>query len=316
MAEHHLKASAETAHWGWFQAGMTPALTIDSGDVVTIDSVSGVPGSLPGEGFHIPPELHEIHERAPRNPIGPHILTGPVAVRGAQPGDVLEIRIRRIGLRQDWGYTLVRPLVGALANETEPGFIFSRVDEAAGTATLPWGTELPLDLFFGVMGVAPPPAWGAISTIQPRAHGGNIDCKELRAGAALFLPVWAEGGLFSVGDGHGRQGDGEVCVTAIETALQGEFEIHLRRDLPFDFPHAETADELIAFGTHYSLDEAARAALRRMLDWIERLTTLTRTEAYMLCSLAADVRVTQMVNQEQGCHVVLPRSALAGVMKP
>lgn len=315
MATHHLKASPETAHWGWFEAGMTPALTIDSGDVVVIDSVSGAPGLLPGEGFTIPPELLAIHERGPRNPIGPHILTGPVAIRGAMPGDVLEIRIRRVEPRQDWGYTLVRPLVGALAGEIEAGFVFSRLDAEAGTARLPWGTELPLDPFFGVMGVAPPAAWGPISTIQPRAHGGNIDCQELRAGTTLFLPVLAEGGLFSVGDGHGRQGDGEVCVTAIETALQGEFEIILRRDLPFAFPHAESATHLISFGTHYALDEAARAALRRMLDWIERLTTLTRTEAYMLCSLTAEVRVTQMVNQEQGCHVMLPRSAIADVLK-
>lgn len=315
MPHHHLKASATTAHWGWFEAGMAPALTIDSGDVVVVDTVSGSPQTLPPEGFHVPPELAEIHARAPRSAIGPHILTGPIAVRGAQPGDVLEIRLKRISLRQDWGYTLIRPLMGALPGEVPSSLIFPALDAEAMTATLPWGSKIPLDPFFGVIGVAPPPEWGPISTTQPRAHGGNLDCKELREGATLFLPVLAEGGLISLGDGHGVQGDGEVCVTAIETALQGELEIHLHKDLPIRFPQAEDADNLITMGTHHSLDVAAREALRRMLDLIERLTILDRSQAYMLCSLTADVRITQMVNLEQGCHVMLPRSAIADVLK-
>ena len=316
MAEHRLTATPETVRWGFLDAATPPALTVASGDVVVIETVSGGPDHLPPEGFFVPPEMHDIHARAERMLPG-HILTGPVAVEGAEPGDVLEIRIRDIELRTDWGWNMIRPLAGALPDDFQHGRVLNMpLDLESRTAPLPWGGELPLAPFFGVMGTAPPPNWGRVTSLVPRAFGGNLDLKELVPGAALFLPCFVPGGNFFCGDGHAVQGDGEVCVTAIETALQGEFEIHLRRDLPFDSPHAETADELIAFGTHYSLDEAARAALRRMLDWIERLATLTRTEAYMLCSLAADVRVTQMVNQEQGCHVVLPRSALAGVMKP
>ena len=150
---------------------------------------------------------------------------------------MLEVRILDVQLRQDWGYNLIRPLWGTLPEDfPEPRLIHIALDAARSVGRLPWGTELPLAPFFGVMGVAPPPAWGRISTTQPRAHGGNLDNKELVAGATLYLPVWAEGALFSAGDGHGVQGDGEVCVTAIETALEGVFEFHLRRDFSLRFP--------------------------------------------------------------------------------
>ncbi len=289
---------------------MAPALTIDSGDRVTVETVSGSPDNLPGPGYHIPPELLEVHRYAPRRSPG-HILTGPIAVRGAMPGDVLEVRILDIQLRQDWGYTMMRPLAGALPLEFDRAAqIIIPLDRARNIATLPWGSVLPLRPFFGVMGVAPPPGWGAISTIQPRAHGGNLDNRELLPGATLFLPVHAEGGLFSVGDGHGAQGDGEVCVTAIETALEGTFEIHLRRDLQLTYPRAETPGHLISMGMDADLDTAARDAVRRMIDWVAADTKLTRSEAYMLLSLAADVRVTQLVNEQKGSHVMLPRSAL------
>src|SRR5690606_6056039 len=196
-------------------------ITIESGDRITVQSVSGGPSNLPGDGFHVPPELYRIHERVQRKLPG-HILTGPIGVRGARPGDVLEIRILDIRLRQDWGYPFVRPLAGALPNDFATGEqMIVALDRDRNVGRLPWGTELPLRPFFGVMGVAPPPAWGMISTIQPRAHGGNLDNKELVPGTTLYLPVFAEGGKLSVGDGHGVQGDGEVCVTAIETALKG-----------------------------------------------------------------------------------------------
>ena len=234
MAHHHLKASPETCHWGWFDAAMKPAMTIASGDRVTVETVSGAPEDLPGEGYHIPPELLDIHKRSERR---------------------------------------MRP-------------------------------------FFGVIGVAPPAGWGAISTIQPRKNGGNLDNKELIAGTTLYLPVWTEGGKLSLGDGHGVQGDGEVCVTAIETALEGEIEVHLRKDLSLDYPRAETPDARITMGMNADLDNAASHALRQMIDWIVDTTNLSRSQAFMLMSLAADVRVTQLVNQEKGIHVVLPKSAL------
>jgi len=310
MAHHHLSATPETVHWGWFDAAMPPVLTIASGDRVTVQTCSGGPDDLPGEGYHVPPELLEIHARAERRTPG-HLLTGPIAVEGAMPGDVLEIRLLDISLRQDWGYTFVRPLAGALPEDfDEMDRMTVALDADRNVGRLPWGTELPLRPFFGVIGVAPPAGWGKISTIQPRKHGGNLDNKELITGTTLYLPVWTEGAKLSLGDGHGVQGDGEVCVTAIETALQGEIEVHLRKDLSWDYPRAESPDARITMGMSADLDDAASHALRQMIDWVVDTTNLSRSQAFMLMSLAADVRVTQLVNQEKGIHVVLPKSAL------
>jgi len=311
MTHHHLASSPDTVHWGWFDATLKPVITIASGDRITVETVSGGPANLPGEGFHVPPELLAIHERSPRRLPG-HILTGPIAIEGARPGDVLEIRILDVRLRQDWGYQFVRPLAGALPDEfSEFRQIIVALDRERMVGRMPWGTELALRPFFGVMGVAPPPAWGSLSSIQPRAHGGNLDNKELVPGSALYLPVHADGGLLSFGDGHGLQGDGEVCVTAIETALEGRFEIVLRKDLALSYPRAETPTHRITMGMDPDLDAAARDALRRMLDWTVEATGLPRHHAFMLMSLAADVRVTQLVNEHKGIHVMLPKSALA-----
>lgn len=309
--QHHLKSSPATVHWGWFDAALPHVITIESGERITIEALSGAPANLPGDGFHVPPELLEVHEKCQRKVPG-HILTGPVGVRGAQPGDVLEVRVLDVQLRQDWGYTAVRPLAGALPNDIDSfEQIITRLDRTRNVGTLPWGLELPLKPFFGVMGVAPPRNWGAISSIQPRAHGGNLDLRHLVPGSTLYLPVFTEGAGFSVGDGHGVQGDGEVCVTAIETALTGTFEIRVRKDLRLDFPAAETPTHLITLGTDPDLDTAARDALRRMLARVMEETRLSRNRAFMLMSLVADVHVTQLVNEHKGIHVMMPKSALS-----
>jgi len=308
---HRLRSTPETVHWGWFDAALPHVLAIESGDRVTVESLSGGPSNLPGDGFHVPPELLEVHAKSQRRMPG-HILTGPIAVRGARPGDALEVRIIDVALRQDWGYTAVRPLAGALPGDIESGEqIISRLDRETQTALLPWGLRIPLRPFFGVMGVAPPASWGAISSIQPRAHGGNLDNTLLVPGSTLYLPVFVAEAGFSVGDGHAVQGDGEVCVTAIETALTGTFEIHVRKDLRLDYPAAETPTHLITMGMDPDLDTAARDALRRMVGRVERETGLTRNRAFMLMSLVADVRVTQLVNEHKGIHVMMPKSALA-----
>ena len=310
MTGHHLRSSPETVHWGWFDAALPHVLTIESGDSVTIESLSGGPANRPGEGFDGPPELLEVHAKSQRKVPG-HILTGPVGVRGAKPGDVLEIRILEVETRTDWGYTYVRPLAGALPNDfAEFEQIHTRLDHEKKIGTLPWGLEIPLRPFFGVMGVAPPKNWGAISSIEPRAHGGNLDLKHLVPGATLYLPVFNEGAGFSVGDGHGAQGDGEVCVTAIETALTGTFEIHVRKDLGFDFPAAETPTHVITLGIDPDLDIAAKDALRRMIERVVKATGLSRSRAFMLMSLQGDVHVTQLVNIHKGVHVMMPKSIL------
>ncbi|MDU6673724.1 MAG: acetamidase/formamidase family protein, partial [Bradyrhizobium sp.] len=222
MTHHHLHASPETCHWGFFESRLKPVLTIDSGDEVTIDTISGGPDVVPDSSqFYVPPELFEVHARSERMVPG-HILTGPIAVKGADVGDVLEVDILDVQLRQDWGYNFIRPLAGTLPDDfRESRLLNIPLDKGRMVGKLPWGLELPLAPFFGVMGVAPPPAWGRITSLIPRAMGGNLDNKELGAGAKLYLPVFVPGALFSCGDGHGVQGDGEVCVTAIETALQG-----------------------------------------------------------------------------------------------
>lgn len=310
MADLKLPAGPDTCHWGFFDATLAPVLTINSGDIVTIDTVSGAPPVVPDAGFYIPPALLDIHEAgAPAMP--GHILTGPVAVAGAQAGDVLQVDVLDVTLAQDWGYNVVRPLAGTLPldfDETQLTII--PLDAATNEAMLPWGRTLPLAPFFGVMGVAPPPSWGRISTIEPRAHGGNLDNKELVAGSTLFLPVHTEGALFSCGDGHGAQGDGEVCVTAIETALQGRFRLTVRRDTDIVYPQAETPTHIITMGMHVDLDQCVEIALRRMISVVSARLKISRAEAYMLCSLAGDLRITQTVNREKGVHMMMAKNQL------
>lgn len=307
---HHVKASPETCAWGYFDAARAPVLEVESGETVIIDTVSGGPTQIPaeGSGMHIPPELFDIHARSPRQEPG-HILTGPVAVKGAKPGHVLEVQILDIKLRQDWGWNIIRPLAGTLPEDFQTARTeIIPLDLDAMVGRLSWGLELPLKPFFGVMGLAPSSNWGRISTIQPRVHGGNLDNKELVAGTTLYLPVQAEGALFSCGDGHGVQGDGEVCVTAIETALQGTFRLILREDLSFSYPRAETPTHLITMGMHEDLDRCAEMALRDMIALIVDRCGLSREDAYMLCSLAGDLRITQTVNGNKGVHMMMEKA--------
>ncbi len=305
MARHELNASVETCHWGYFEAILPPALTIQDGDAVTIRTVSGGANVLPPEGFHVPPELYDIHEKSERLLPG-HILTGPVAIEGAKPGDVLEVRIKDVRLRQDWGWNMIRPLSGTLQDDFhEERLLNIPLDLDSNVAKLPWGLDLPLAPFFGVMGVAPPPAWGRIGSIVPRLMGGNIDNKELVAGSTLYLPVFTDGALFSCGDGHGAQGDGEVNVTAIETALEGDFEFAIRRDITLTTPRAETPTHLITMGLDPDLDQCVVQALRDMIVLLGEVAGLSLEDAYTLCSLAADLRVTQTVNGSKGVHCMI-----------
>jgi acetamidase/formamidase len=240
-----------------------------------------------------------------------HLITGPVHVEGAVPGDVLQVEILEITPVDDWGWVGIRPLTGTLPDDfDEAHLIHPTIDRARGVCLLPWGKELALDPFFGVMAVAPPAHWGRCSSMQPRRFGGNMDNKELRAGSTLYLPVLHEGALFYAGDGHGVQGDGEVCVTALETSLAGTFRLTLRKDLDYPNPFAENDSHLISIGLNEDLDEAARQALREMIAHICRRTSLKDHEAYMLCSLAGDLRVTQTVDGNKGCHMMMAKSCL------
>ena len=313
MTTHRLDASPDTVHWGYFDASLKPLISVASGDTVVISTVSGGPTQLPrnGSGLNVPEALAAIHARLSPKLGGPHIMTGPIAVRGAKAGQVLEVRIKAIDLNYDWGYNVIRPLAGALPDDFEElRLIHIPLDRERMVGRLPWGLELPLSPFFGIMVTSPPPAWGAVASPPPRRNGGNMDNKELVAGTTLYLPIYVDGALFSVGDGHGVQGDGEVCVTAIETGLIGTFDLHVRDDLALEWPMAETPTHLMTMAFDPDLDDAVVIALRTMIKLICARTNLSREDAYTLCSLAADLRVTQVVNGTKGIHVMLPKTVL------
>jgi acetamidase/formamidase len=310
MTNHRLDAAPETVHWGYFDARLKPLLTVASGDTVTMSTVSGMASQMPAAPLTVPPALAAIHKSVQQKMPG-HICTGPVAVNGAKAGQVLEVRIKDIQLHYGWGYNMIRPLAGALPDDfTENTLIHIPLDREKNTGRLPWGLDLPLAPFFGVMAVAPPPQWGMISTLPPRRNGGNLDNKELVKGATLYLPIMVDDALFSVGDGHGAQGDGEVCVTAIETGLIGTFELIVRGDMSLEWPMAETPTHLMTMAFDPDLDDCVVIALRDMIALICRRTNLSREQAYTLCSLAADLRVTQVVNGNKGIHVMLEKKLL------
>ncbi len=315
MKLHRLMATPATVSFGIFDAAIPPVLTVESGDTVVVETFSGSASEMPESGFVVPPGLVAIHEaRLPQ--IGPHVLTGPIAIAGAQPGDVLEVRIEAIEPGADWGWCGIFPLLGTLPEEFPMRDVsYIPVDREARTAQLPWGPTLALSPFFGVMGVAPAPVYGALSSKEPRQHGGNLDNKEMVAGSTLFLPVFVPGANFMVGDGHGLQGDGEVCVTALEMCLTGTFTfvLHPRTDpgsKVFSYPRAETPTHFISMGMHEDLGQATQIALREMIAFICSRTDLTAVEAYKTCSLAVDFHVTQTVNGEKGVHGMLRKGLL------
>jgi acetamidase/formamidase len=311
MAQHHtIPATPDKMVLGYLDATTPPVLTVDSGDSVTLTSFpAGGMDTLP-ELSRVPADYMAALQALPSGP-GPHFITGPVYVRGAQPGDTLQIDILEVKPTMDWGFVSILPLLGTLPEEfTDYETIHPVIDRERNVCILPWGTELPLDPFFGIVGVAPPRAWGRCGSPVPRAFGGNMDNKELKPGTTLYLPVFNEGALFMAGDGHGVQGDGEVCITALETGLTGTFRLTVRKDLKIAFPFAETQTHLMSIGLDEDLDDAAKQAVREMVKHVCLRTNLSRNQAYMLCSLIADLRVTQTVDGNKGVHMLLAKSRL------
>jgi len=305
---HFLNPTPQTVHWGHFNAAIPAVLKVASGDELVIDTFSGGMSEV-ADSTLFRPEHRLIVDTVPQI-LGPHILTGPVHVSGAEPGDTLEIRILDIELTTDWGWNIIRPLKGALP-EDFPNL--SRrvipIDRQANVARLPWGVDIPLRPFFGIIGVAPPPAYGLISSVEPREYGGNIDNKEFIPGTSLFLPVFVPGANLSVGDGHAVQGDGEVCLTALETCLKGRFQVIVHKQ-SLNFPRAITPTHYIAMGMDVDLDDAAKQALRNMIKWLTEIKPWTAEEAYVFCSLACDLHVTQLVDGNKGIHAMVSRGIL------
>ncbi|HUJ21556.1 MAG TPA: acetamidase/formamidase family protein [Bryobacteraceae bacterium] len=312
-AIYKLKASPKTVAWGYYAANTPPVLRVHSGDTVEIETlITNSPQRLEAAG--VPPEqvetaLREIYKEVTDKGPGGHILTGPVYIEGAEPGDTLEVRIREIRLALPYAYNGFRPGAGFLPDE----FPYSRIkiiplDEERMVARFAPGIEIPLRPFFGSLGVAPPEALGRISSAPPWFHAGNLDNKELVAGTTLYIPVHARGALFQAGDGHAAQGDGEVDITALETSLTGVFQFVVRKDMRLRWPRAETPTHFITMGLNQNLDEATRLAIVEMIDFLVTEKRLSRDDAYMLTSAAADLAITQLVDGNKGVHAMIAKS--------
>ncbi|MBW4612347.1 MAG: acetamidase/formamidase family protein [Desmonostoc vinosum HA7617-LM4] len=313
MPHHILKATKKTVHLGGFSHLLEPALTIDSGDTIDVETYTGyyVYDKAPAE--FLTPEFVDICQNlAPERKVagGPHLLTGPIYMRDAEPGDVLEVKLEAIAPRLSIGFNAIRTGWGALSQQfQQPALRFIPLDLSNNVAEFPQGTgiKIPLKPFFGILGVATPET--SRTSVPPGCYGGNIDNRELQAGSRIFLPIFVPGALFSIGDGHSAQGDGEVNVTAIETSMNGRIILKLRKDLQLTTPIAETPTDIITMGFSQTLDEALELALKNMIDLLQKLTKLSPEDAYVLCSLAVNFHITQVVNSPQkGVHGMLSKS--------
>jgi acetamidase/formamidase len=311
--QHQLKATPKTIAWGYYDASTPPVLRIKSGDTVEIQTlITSSPTRLEAAGVapeQVEQSLRDIYKEVTNKGPGGHILTGPIYVEGAEPGDVLEVRIRSIKLAIPYAYNAFSPGRGFLPEDFPyPKIKIIPLDEKRMVGRFSDGIEIPLRPFFGSMGVAPPDVSGRISSAPPWIHAGNLDNKELVAGTTLFIPVHARGALFLTGDGHAGQGNGEVDITAMETSLVGTFQLIVRKDMHLKWPRAETPSHFITMGIHEDLNEATKMAVREMIDFLVKEKHLTRDDAYMLSSVAADFEITQLVDGNKGVHAMISKS--------
>ncbi|HET9424213.1 MAG TPA: acetamidase/formamidase family protein [Gemmatimonadaceae bacterium] len=312
---HRLELTPETVAWGWYDAAGKPVLTIASGDEIDVRTASTCsPTTLIRNGLdssEVEPEVLRIYAaRSTLNPgPGGHILTGPVYVEGADSGDVLEVRIRRVSLAIPYACNSFGGRGGFLPED----FPYSRtkivrLDTTRMVGKFSDGIEIPLRPFFGSMGVAPPAAMGRVNSAPPGIHAGNLDNKELVAGTTLFIPVHVRGALFEIGDGHAAQGNGEVDITALETSLRGRLQLIVRKDMKLTWPRAETPTHWIAMGIDRDLTQATKIAVREAIALLTSVKGLSRDDAYMLVSTAVDLSITQLVDGTVGVHAMVPKS--------
>jgi acetamidase/formamidase len=327
---HDLPLAPKNVHWGYFDARQPPALRIASGDRVRVETMiaRGIQRlkDAGASDAEIPASLKTVEAAIADKSIGPHPLTGPIYVDGAERGDAIDVRIVAIEFLHPFGVEAINPGGGVLPGDFRspqlrllrwpPGNVASVPSRGGGrtSARLVWepvpGTHvsLPLKPFFGTIGVAPAPSVGRVSSRAPGSFGGNLDNKDLVAGATLTLPVYVPGALLSIGDGHAMQGDGEVTGTAVETSLRGTFEVRLRKRLALRWPRAETPTHYISMGLDPDLDEATTIATREMVDFLAAEKKLSREDAYILCSMAGDLHVTQAVDGTKGVHMTLAKA--------
>ena len=316
-ATYELKATPSTVAWGYYDAAAKPVLRIKSGDTVTIQTLlTNSPAGLRRAGVpaeQIEQSLRDIYAQVKDKGPGGHILTGPIYIEDAEPGDALEVRIESIKLALPYAYNAFSPRFGFLPEDfTYAHTKIVPLDEKRMVAHFAAGIDVPLHPFFGSMGVAPPPEMGKVSSGPPGIHAGNLDNKHLVAGTTLFIPVHAPGALFEVGDGHVAQGNGEIDITALETSLVGTFQFIVRKDLHLHWPRAETPTHYIMMGIDKDLTEAAKIAARETIDFLVNEKHLTRSDAYMLASVAADFEITQLVDGTKGVHAMIPKALFTG----
>jgi len=315
---HRLEATPATVAYGYYWSEAPPVLRIASGDIIDVDTLlTNTPTGLAKAGVpddKIQASLKAIVGEVTGDRRGPggHILTGPVYVEGAEPGDVLEVKILSIELPLDYGYN---GCSGYLPENCETGLPAKIIplNRKKMTAEFLPGIVIPLKPFYGSIGIAPAPELGRLSSNPPGRHAGNLDNRELVAGSTLYIPVFARGALFEIGDGHAAQGDGEVDQTAIETSLRGRLQLTVRKDMKLAWPRAETATDYISMATDPDLIIATKTAIQEMIDFLVAEKKLTRHQAYQLVSIAGNVAVTQLVDKPNvGVHVKLPKSIFVG----
>jgi acetamidase/formamidase len=312
---HLLNPTPKTVHWGYYKSDLKPVLEISSGDTVTIGAVTSTsPSDFEAGGIDpslIPQAHREIWRDYDVNDKGPgaHILTGPIYIKEAEPGDTLEVHINDVRITAPFGFNRNQYGRGALP-EDFPYYAIRilRLDLEKMTSEVFPGIVIPLRPFFGNLGVAPVPVQGRISSGPPGIHGGNMDHKELTAGAILYLPVHVKGALFSAGDGHAVQGDGEANLSALETFMEGTFQFFVLKNKRIRWPRAETPTHFITMGLHEDLDVAAKIAVREMIDYLQEEKGINSEYAYMITSLIVDLHVTQVVDIVKGIHAMLPKN--------
>ena len=306
---HELRASPETTHIFFFDATLEPVLHIESGDVVRLETATGNPRWFENAGVppsEIPRELYEVYEGYDSDSRGDHTLNGPIFVNGAEPGDVLEVRILSVDVRlpiagQGIGTRLFPELAAPVSR-------VHRIDLDNRTVEYAPGVVVPISPFWGVIGVAPPPERGRVPSGAPGNFGGNMDNRDLGPGSVVYLPVHNPGGLLSIGDGHAAQGYGEISGSAVETSLRGEIRVFLHKDRTLVWPRAETPTHYMTMGLDPDLDVAAQLAADGMIDFLVETKGLDRETAILLCSVAMDMVVTQVVDGTKGIHAMVAKS--------
>jgi N-acyl-D-amino-acid deacylase len=316
QATHRLVAGPETVAYGHYDPEKPGVLRIESGDFLEITTMlTSNPTRLQQMGLpaeEVQRNLAAIVEQVTDRGPGGHILTGPIHIEGAEPGDVLEVRILSVDYSIPYGYNGCSGFVPDLCDEDVRSRLI-RIDTQNHRAEIAPGVTVTTRPFFGSMGVAPPPDSGRVSSNPPGRHAGNMDLKELVAGTTLYVPVWVTGALFEIGDGHAAQGDGEVNQTGLETSLEGRLQFILHKDRTLDWPRAETPTHHIAMGFAPDLEEATEIAIRETVELIQERTGLSQGEAYSVVSMAVDLGITELVDGNVGVHSMVPKELLGDV---